>query len=117
VYARITVQNAQVSTTSPSSDALSRSLFLDFTTLRTTVFHPLEIQFLTHLELVFETIQLSLQPSIEEKHGSSKAIIPVAHKMLSIMHVILTRNEPYQGENRRLTEQKHERLNRIANMA
>ena len=54
---------------------------------------------------------------IERKHGSSKAIIAVAHKMLSIMHVILTRNEPYHGLNRQLTEQKHKRLDRIANMA
>ena len=54
---------------------------------------------------------------IERKHGSSKAIIAVAHKMLSIMHVMLTRNEPYRGENRQLTEQKHKRLERIANTA
>ena len=40
----------------------------------------------------------------------------VARKMLTIMHVMLTRNEPCRGENRRLTEQKHKRLNRIANM-
>jgi len=40
---------------------------------------------------------------IERKHGPSKAIIAVARKMLSIMHVMLTRNEPYQGENRQLT--------------
>jgi hypothetical protein len=54
---------------------------------------------------------------IERKHGSSKAIIAVAHKMLSIMHAMLTRNEPYRGENRQLTEQKHKRLERIANTA
>jgi hypothetical protein len=54
---------------------------------------------------------------IEEKHGSSKAVVAVARKMLSIMHVMLTRNEPYQDENRQLTEQKHKRLDRIANMA
>ena len=54
---------------------------------------------------------------IERKHGSSKAVIAVARKMLSIMHVMLTRNEPYQGENRQLTTQKHKRLERIANAA
>jgi transposase len=54
---------------------------------------------------------------IERKHGSSKAIVAVAHKMVTIMHVMLTRNEPYRGENRRLTEQKHKRLERIANTA
>jgi hypothetical protein len=43
---------------------------------------------------------------IERKHGSSKAIIAVARKMLSIMRVMLTRNEPYQGESRQLTMQK-----------
>jgi len=54
---------------------------------------------------------------IEQKHGSSKAIVAVARKMLAIMYVMLTRNEPYQGENRQLTEQKHKRLERIANTA
>jgi len=52
---------------------------------------------------------------IERKHGSSKAIVAVARKMLSIMHVMLTRNEPYRGENRELTEQKHKRLENLAN--
>jgi transposase len=52
---------------------------------------------------------------IERKHGYSKAIVAVSRKMLAIMYVMLTRNEPYQGENRQLTEQKHERLDRIAN--
>jgi len=54
---------------------------------------------------------------IEQKHGSSKAVVAVARKMLSIMHVMLTRNEPYHGENRQLTEQKHKRLERIADIA
>ena len=54
---------------------------------------------------------------IEKKHGSSKAIVAVARKMLAIMHVMLTRNEPYHGQNRQLTEQKHKRLDRIANTA
>jgi len=44
----------------------------------------------------------------------AKAIVAVARKMLVIMHVMLTRNEPYRGENRQLTEQKHKRLERIA---
>ena len=52
---------------------------------------------------------------IEQKHGSSKAIVAVARKMLSIMHVMLTRNEPYRGENRELTQQKHKRLENLAN--
>jgi transposase len=54
---------------------------------------------------------------IERKHGSQKAIVAVARKMLAIMHVMLTRNESYQGENPQLTEQKHKRLNNIANTA
>lgn len=54
---------------------------------------------------------------IERKHGPSKAIIAVARKMLSIMHVMLTRNEPYRGENRQLTMQKHKRLERIVDSA
>jgi transposase len=54
---------------------------------------------------------------IQRRHGPSKAIIAVSRKMLSIMHVMLMRNEPYHGENRQLTEQKHKRLERIANSA
>ena len=54
---------------------------------------------------------------IERKHGSSKATVAVARKMLAIMHAMLTRNEPYHGENRQLTMQKHKRLERIANSA
>jgi transposase len=52
---------------------------------------------------------------IERKHGSSKAVVAVARKMLAIMYVMLTRNEPYHGENPQLTEQKHKRLNTLAN--
>ncbi len=54
---------------------------------------------------------------IERKHGSSKAIVAVAHKMLTIMYVMLTRNEPYRGQSIQLTEKKHKRLDRIANTA
>jgi transposase len=52
---------------------------------------------------------------IERKHGSQKAIVAVARKMLAIMYVMLIRNEPYHGENRQLTEQKHKRLDTLAN--
>ena len=52
---------------------------------------------------------------IERKHGSSKAVVAVARKMLAIMYVMLIRNEPYRGENRELTEQKHKRLDTLAN--
>ena len=52
---------------------------------------------------------------IERKHGSSKAIVAVARKMLAIIYVMLTRNEPYRGENRELTQQKHKRLENLAN--
>ena len=52
---------------------------------------------------------------IEQKHGSSKAIVAVARKMLAIIYVMLTRNEPYHGENRELTQQKHKRLENLAN--
>ena len=54
---------------------------------------------------------------IEQKHASSKAVVAVARKMLAIMHVMLTRNEPYHGEDQQLTEQKHKRLERIPNTA
>ena len=54
---------------------------------------------------------------IERKHGPQKAIVAVARKMLAIMYVMLIRNEPYHGENRQLTEQKHKRLDTLANTA
>jgi transposase len=54
---------------------------------------------------------------IERKHGSQKAIVAVARKMLAIMYVMLIRNEPYRGENPELTEQKHKRLNTLVNSA
>ena len=54
---------------------------------------------------------------IERKHGSQKAIVAVARKMLAIMYVMLIRNEPYRGENPQLTEQKHKRLDSLANSA
>jgi hypothetical protein len=54
---------------------------------------------------------------IERKHGPQKAIIAVARKMLTIMYVMLIRNEPYHGENPQLTDRKHKRLDRLANSA
>jgi transposase len=54
---------------------------------------------------------------IERKHGSQKAVVAVARKMLAIMFVMLIRNEPYHGENPQLTEQKHKRLDTLANSA
>lgn len=54
---------------------------------------------------------------IERKHGSQKAVVAVAGKMLAIMYVMLIRNEPYRGENPGLTEQKHKRLDTSANSA
>ena len=54
---------------------------------------------------------------IERKHGSQKAVVAVARKMLAIMYVMLIRNEPYRGENPDLTERKHKRLNTLANSA
>ncbi len=54
---------------------------------------------------------------IERKHGHQKAIVAVARKMLTIMYVMLIRNEPYRGENAELTEQEHERVDKVANSA
>jgi transposase len=54
---------------------------------------------------------------IERKHGSQKAVVAVARKMLAIMYVMLIRNEPYHGENPELTERKHKRLDMLANGA
>jgi hypothetical protein len=46
-----------------------------------------------------------------------KAVVAVARKMLAIMYVMLIRNEPYHGENPELTQQKHKRLDTLANTA
>ena len=54
---------------------------------------------------------------IERRHGPQKAVVAVARKMLTIMYVMLIRNEPYHGEDPRLTEEKHKRLNTVANTA
>ena len=54
---------------------------------------------------------------IERKHGSQKAVVAVARKMLAIMYVMMIRNEPYHGENHSLTERKHKRLDMLANSA
>ena len=60
------------------------------------------------------------ESSMNESNGSmdhQKAIVAVARKMLAIMYVMLIRNEPYHGENPQLTEQKHKRLDTLANSA
>jgi transposase len=54
---------------------------------------------------------------IERNHGHQKAIVAVARKMLAIMYVMLIRNETYRGQNPELTEQKHKRLDALANSA
>jgi len=54
---------------------------------------------------------------IERKHGSQKAIVAVARKMLAIMYVMLIRNEPYRGENPELTDRKHKRLDMLVDSA
>jgi transposase len=54
---------------------------------------------------------------IERKHGSQKAVVAVARKMLAIMYVMLIRNEPYRGENPELTDRKHKRLDTLVNGA
>ena len=54
---------------------------------------------------------------IERKHGSQKAVVAVARKMLAIMYVMMIRNEPYHGENHSLTERKHKHLDTLVNGA
>jgi len=58
-------------------------------------------------------------PKIRDEmiYGLAKAIVAVAYIMRAIVHVVLRRSEPYQGENRQLTEQKHEGQERIADNA
>jgi len=51
---------------------------------------------------------------IAAKKGHSKALVATMRKMLVVIWTILTRNEPYSGEDRELTERKIKRLIRIS---
>jgi len=51
---------------------------------------------------------------IAAKKGHSKALVATMRKMLVVIWTILTRNEPYSGEDRELTERKIKRLIRTS---
>ncbi len=51
---------------------------------------------------------------IAAKKGHSKALVATMRKMLVIIWTILTKNEPYSGEDQELTERKYKRLIRIS---
>ena len=51
---------------------------------------------------------------IASRKGHNKALVATMRKMLVIIWTILTRNEPYSGEDRELTERKIKRLIRIS---
>jgi len=47
---------------------------------------------------------------VAKRRGHHKAVVAVTREMLTIIWHMLTRNEPYRGENRRLTREKLKRL-------
>ena len=47
-----------------------------------------------------------LYERVSRRRGSGCAVVAVAHEMARIMYFMLSRNEPYRGENRGLTERK-----------
>jgi len=51
---------------------------------------------------------------IATKKGHNKALVATMRKMLVVIWTILTKNEPYRGEDRELTERKIKRLIRIS---
>ena len=51
---------------------------------------------------------------IAARKGHSKALVATMRKMLVVIWTILTKNEPYSGEDRELTERKIKRLIRIS---
>jgi len=46
--------------------------------------------------------------------GEGSAYVTVAHEMARIIYFMLSRNEPYRGENRELTERKLKNMSRRA---
>jgi len=51
---------------------------------------------------------------ISARKGHNKALVATIRKMLVVIWTILTRNEPYSGEDQELTEKKIKRLMRIS---
>ena len=49
---------------------------------------------------------------VAKRRGHHRAVVAVAREMLTIIWHMLMRNEPYRGENGRLTKEKLKRLER-----
>ena len=56
----------------------------------------------------------SLYEKYSKRKGEGKAVVAVAHEMTRIIYYMLKRNEPYRGENRRLTERKLKNMEKRA---
>ena len=56
----------------------------------------------------------SMYERVSKRRGSGCAIVAVAHEMAQIMYFMLSRGEPYRGENRGLTERKLKNMGKRA---
>ena len=55
-----------------------------------------------------------LYERVSRRRGAGCAVVAVAHEMARIMYFMLSRGEPYRGENRGLTERKLKNMSRKA---
>jgi len=67
-----------------------------------------------HAAVRFDPRLKSLYEEYSKRKGGKKAVVAVAHEMTRIIYYMLKRNEPYRGENRRLTERKLKNMERKA---
>jgi len=62
----------------------------------------------------FDSRFSDLYERVSRRRGSGCAIVAVAHEMARIMYFMLSRGEPYRGENRGLTERKLKNMSKKA---
>jgi len=62
----------------------------------------------------FDSRFSDLYERVSRRRGSGCAIVAVAHEMARIMYFMLSRGEPYRGENRGLTERKLKNMSKRA---
>jgi transposase len=62
----------------------------------------------------FDSRFSDLYERVSRRRGSGCAVVAVAHEMARIMYFMLSRGEPYRGENRGLTERKLKNMSKKA---
>jgi transposase len=67
-----------------------------------------------HAAVRFDPRLKSFYDKYSKRKGEEKAVVAVAHEMARIIYYMLKRNEPYRGENRRLTERKLKNMEKRA---